>query len=291
MGACVDFHDSANFNYRQALGLTSCLNAEGMKEAISILHGIKARSGYITSTFSEQYFTSRENAWLDGYLAVDKALTGRNIRQVLFYAVAQACLQKRPFNLFHRENLSIRTNKNVQRSFGNAATWNKPFADLASRHVRSVHDLSRTRKGRRAIRVLRPQSPLRLGAGYDLVYLDPPYLPVKRTIESYMLRYHFLEGLSAPHRWGRVFPGMKNPLGSSEAWEDKGDSALLLDRMLKKHRASIVALSYAAEGLPTIDAIVALFEKNFRKCEVHSYSARRTLSNSYHSDVLVIGVP
>ena len=57
--------------------------------------------------------------------------TTPNERALFRYLIYQACLKKRPFNLFHRANLRLRTNRRVKRSFGNAVTWERSFAEHA----------------------------------------------------------------------------------------------------------------------------------------------------------------
>jgi hypothetical protein len=42
-------------------------------------------------------------------------------RAIAYSALCQACLAKRPYNLFHRANLYMRT-QDVERSFGNKTT-------------------------------------------------------------------------------------------------------------------------------------------------------------------------
>jgi adenine-specific DNA-methyltransferase len=47
---------------------------------------------------------------------------------------------KRPFNLFHRKNLYLRF-ANVERSFGNKASWDTPFPVLFRKFVNEVNAL------------------------------------------------------------------------------------------------------------------------------------------------------
>ena len=76
---------------------------------------------------------------------VDGAVLGRDAGQVVVgahglarHALNQACLMKRPFNLFHRKNLYIRT-ANVERQFGNKTTWETPFPTLFTRLVKEAN--------------------------------------------------------------------------------------------------------------------------------------------------------
>jgi hypothetical protein len=53
----------------------------------------------------------------------------RKKKALAFHILFQACLCKRPFNLFHRKNLYLRL-ANVNRSFGNKTTWDTDFDTL-----------------------------------------------------------------------------------------------------------------------------------------------------------------
>src|SRR5436190_1005514 len=77
----------------------------------------------------------------------------------------------RPFNLFHRANLSMRT-KEVSRSFGNKTTWERPF-ETHFRQAAHVANLA-VFEDQRQHRAL-SQDALTCEATAELVYLDPPY--------------------------------------------------------------------------------------------------------------------
>lgn len=49
-------------------------------------------------------------------------------KAIAYNALFQSCLAKRPYNLFHRKNLEMRT-RDVVRGFGNKATWDRPFSE------------------------------------------------------------------------------------------------------------------------------------------------------------------
>ncbi len=53
------------------------------------------------------------------------------IKKAMFlWALFQSCISKRPYNLFHRKNLYVRT-ADVKRNFGNKTTWDKPFESIS----------------------------------------------------------------------------------------------------------------------------------------------------------------
>ena len=81
---------------------------------------------FIATTFKDIYYTDDENNWID-MVATNIRLMADKYKQALaYFALFQACIIKRPFNLFHRKNLYLRLAE-VDREFGNKATWDTPF--------------------------------------------------------------------------------------------------------------------------------------------------------------------
>ena len=71
------------------------------------------------------------NLWIDNVVTrirgLDAEPSGLAYKQaLLYYALFQSCLIKRPFNLFHRRNLYLRL-PDVKRQFGNKYSWEKSF--------------------------------------------------------------------------------------------------------------------------------------------------------------------
>src|SRR5574338_1680251 len=83
---------------------------------------------------------------------------------------------KRPYNLFHRANLEMRT-RDVERSFGNAITWNKSISEHASKIATSLLLFPFSADGQgHAVTGCNTLDLSELPSQVELVYLDPPYL-------------------------------------------------------------------------------------------------------------------
>jgi len=96
----------------------------------------------ITKQFRGIYYTNEENAWLDRiiqniYFYFDDDIFKKSL---FFWVLFQACIIKRPFNLFHRKNLYLRTSE-VKRTFGNKTTWDKPFEYYFIKFAREINDV------------------------------------------------------------------------------------------------------------------------------------------------------
>src|SRR5262249_3142868 len=75
----------------------------------------------VRDNFRGFYFKDFENAWIDRAIFSLESIGGSQPAQAYkkaigYHALFQACLVKRPFNLFHRKNLYLRT-ADVKRAF------------------------------------------------------------------------------------------------------------------------------------------------------------------------------
>lgn len=292
-GKHVTYHDSAYFNYRQAKAVFGSPERYDFGLVKEMLYSIKPRKDFISSVFDQSYFTRKENNWLDGYVDLDLSIEDDVNKHALFYCVAQACLQKRPYNLFHRTNLYIRLNARGQ-SFGNATTWEKSFVDLGLTHL-SALEAYITRRDRKKVGVLVPRRPTSLPLGRELVYIDPPYIRSDRHTESYSQRYHFLEGLSQPDNWKTFLAGRPSGWYQSrdmgEPWGKKDQFEKLLGRVLDQHQGSICVLSYMEGGFPPVKTIRELFKQRFDGVRIFRRKVQRVLSAKPTAEILVVGTP
>ncbi|MEO0180006.1 MAG: DNA adenine methylase [candidate division WOR-3 bacterium] len=243
---------------------------------------------FIEKTFGDIYYTDEENRWLD--VVVQNILRlGDEYKQALaFYALFQACLVKRPFNLFHRANLYIRLAE-VRRSFGNKSTWDRPFPDHFLRFVKEANGLVFD-NGRKNISL--NLDALEVSGDYDLVYLDPPYTSATKNSVDYLAFYHFLEGLARYHEWpslidyttrNKAFRPSGNP------WNDPERIRYCLRECFDRFRGSILVVSYREDGIPSVDEIekdLSLFKSKVRVFRFPGY--RYVLSRRRAGEVLFV---
>lgn len=295
LGKKVYYNDILLSSSLQARALLSNKSADNIEDIIRCFcSGVAPYNGFITKHFNEVFYTREENEWLDGAISSLEGKRGTLEYAEIFYCLQQACIQKRPFNLFHRKNLYIRLNNKKDTSFGNWATWERSFTELmlrAAKELRSARWASRFEPV-----VLESADALSLAPGYDLVYLDPPYVPVVRKDISYLERYHFLEGLAHPHSWAdkinwdrpsRVFRRVEEV----DRWNTKSSFKENLFDLILKHRNSIVVLSYVEGAHPSLSELENFFKKTFTVCVVHSKSLSHALSSKAKKELLIIGRP
>lgn len=155
---------------------------------------------FIADTFKDIYYTDEENQWLDIVVQNIAGLENPYKKALAYNALFQACLVKRPFNLFHRRNLYLRFAK-VPRSFGNKTTWDKPFPEHFSHFLFEVNGLV-FNNGRENKALNLDVSEVE--GSFDLVYIDPPYTSEAGVTVDYLQFYHFLEGLSQYDEWVNI---------------------------------------------------------------------------------------
>jgi adenine-specific DNA-methyltransferase len=254
---------------------------------------------FIQNTFKDIYYYDFENKWLETVnFNIDMFSTQysskllRKKRALAYHALFQACLSKRPFNLFHRKNLSLRKT-NVKRSFGNKTTWDADFATL---FVRFAQEASQKVFSNGMMNEAICENLFEVGKnGFDLVYLDPPYTrPNEKCPKDYYSLYHFLEGLVDYRSWPlKIDWSSKNRrLRKKQNEWVKGSLQECFSHLFEIFQDSIIVVSYGSPGKPSIEEIKALLlqHKSTVLIARKKYSYRLSRKNGKDMyEVLVIG--
>ena len=304
MGKSVTYNDILTFNHYIGKALIENQDVIISEEDINFIldfDSIPNSNNFISRTFNDFYFTDEENVWLDNIVQRIEMLNANDENEtsikksMCFYAVFQACLRKRPFNLFHRKNLYLRTN-DVKRNFGNKTTWEKPF-ELEFRNF--IKELNES--------IFDNQSPcysINISAfdidnNFDLVYFDIPYIKYEGSNETsdYERIYHFLEGMTDYKNWEnridyqtnnlRFFQNNENPFSYSNIKDS-------IRRLFDNYQNSILVFSYKIGGLPTVEEIEDLmreFKPNvITKSKHYKYALNKQNGNAkFNREVLIIG--
>lgn len=247
---------------------------------------------FIQREFEGLFFLNIENAWLDRIVTSISNVENKYKQAILMASLFQACLAKRPFNLFHRANLNIRT-ASVRRTFGNKTTWEHPFSKLFSRYA--IEYNKAIFSNGQENRVVGGYDALSAPNGVDLVYLDPPYFSASASQgTNYLAFYHFLEGLSDYENWpakiiysnGRI----KRIPDSEEIsrFTKKSEVLSAFNNLFERFRDSIIVLSYQSDGMPSRNEIVSILRNFGKEVEVFSKPHRYVLSSSSKEELLFI---
>lgn len=259
---------------------------------------------FIERTFRGIYYLNHENRWLDrmngGIINMNHyvAETLEFKKSLAYYALIQACIIKRPFNLFHRKNLNLRTN-DVERNFGNKATWDKSFESHFRTFINEANELvfnsnTHCQATNESIFDLDER-------GYDLVYIDPPYLNADGSNETsdYLKCYHFLEGMCNYDQWNSMMDKKsinKRFHSISEQNDFKKETIYqTFEEIISKYRESTIILSYKLGGLPSINFLKELMgrykRRVYTRSQQYNYALNRQNGNAKKNrEVLIIGV-
>lgn len=247
----VTYNDILKSNCLMAKAVLS--STEVKKDEITeFFEDVLIKFGTVSELYEGIYFTDAENNWLDGAIEKLKTVDDTILSASLYYCLFQACLQKRPFNLFHRKNLYIRQNCSRKTSFGNWITWERPFQELIARSAAELSKRTHLEVGK--ANIIKPTNASDINSGFDLVYIDPPYLGNSKNSLNYMDRYHFLEGLCDYDNWHEKIQFSKKNRSIKAAeevlqWNSKGYFKDYLFDLIGRHRKSAVVLSYASGGV------------------------------------------
>jgi adenine-specific DNA-methyltransferase len=291
-GKQVTYNDLLRFNYYVGLALVENSQVHLSSEKVAWLlewHPEIAYPRFVQDNFRDIYFTDEENAWIDQTMANIRQLSDPYQFALAFFALCQACIIKRPYNLFHRKNLYLRFAE-VERSFGNKTTWDSPFeerfCDFVQEANQAVFDNGQTN---RALNFDAEQVP----GEYDLVYIDTPYISRRGVGVDYRSFYHFLEGLTMYDAWGQhIDRGSKHrrlkPQPSE--WTDKKRIHAAFDRLFKRYRDSILVVSYRGDGIPSETELLRLLKQYKPRVQVECLEYNYALSTNANSkEMLLLG--
>lgn len=292
-GKDVVYNDIFTFNCKIAEALLATPRGVFSEEvAAQLLLPVEGREyqHYIEEIFRGVYYTDEEDRIIDT-VAQNIMHLPRHQQASAYYVLFQACLIKRPFNLFHRRNLNLREN-HVESSFGNYTTWEKSFGMLFRQFTEELNQFQFLQLPN--VEIVN-HSALECPVIADLVYIDTPYFNKKSSAVSYHARYHFLEGLV----FYNDIPGNVNynkvnreiQIHKSAEFETKSNYLNDLNELLDHYPNSTIVMSYTSEGYPSIEELEAQLRRHKQHVEMVSfgqYSFALNRSNKNRQEVLFI---
>lgn len=225
--------------------------------------------GFVSRTFKGLYFSDEENELIDSMRAGISKIRNPYERAIAMSALTRACLKKRPRGIFTYTGMRYDDGRRDLR------------LSLADQFLLSVEQFneavfdngvrSRARVGDAMTVPTQPNS---------LVYIDPPYYSPLSDNE-YVRRYHFVEGLARDwrgveiqeHTKTKKFKNYPTPFSSKTGAIDA------FDRLFRRHRNSVVLVSYSSNSIPSLDEMIALMSKYKAKVEVIPVDYRYSIGN------------
>lgn len=272
MGKTVTYNDILTFNAIIGDSIISNNSTILTEDDVDlILDKRRYRKSFISDKFEGIYYLSDENDWIDNVVHNIEELEYKyNLEElkhkqaIAYNALFQSCLIKRPYNLFHRKNLEMRT-RDVVRNFGNKTTWETPFDIHFKKFVIEINN-SIYNSPNQCFSMNLDVFDM-TNVNYDLVYIDSPYIKSNGKNESsnYLSCYHFLEGLARYKDWNSlidyntankrikkdILPNYFTPKEINKTFEN----------LVSKFQGSIIVISYKYGGIPSIDELSTMLHK------------------------------
>ena len=288
----VTYNDLLSFNYQFGKALIENNKTKLSDKSIEYLlspHDDIEYKTTVQDNCRDIYFTNDENKWLDMIIANMDYLDDEYEYAIAFFTLSQSCIIKRPYNLFHRRNLYMRTS-DVKRSFGNKKTWDTPFKNWFLKFVKQANN-SIFDNGKKNKSLNLDALDIENISEYDLVYINTPYISEKGSTVDYYGFYHLLEGLLDYDNWednidykskhNRLIP-RKNP------WNDRRLIYNEFDKLFDKYQDSLLVVSYRSDGIPSEQEIYGLISQYKTNVKVKKYRKYRyALSKNKKSDELL----
>ena len=285
------YNDYLKFNYIIGLALIENNNVFINEDDLNFIlqrHKNINYPTFVCDTFQNIYFTDEENLWLDQVITNIHRFENKYKQALAFFALFQACIIKRPYNLFHRKNLYVRTAA-VKRSFGNKKTWDTPFEEHFLKFIEEANSAVLDNKKNN----IAFQNDI-FNWNYtkpDLVYIDTPYISARGVGVNYFDFYHFLEGIVEYDKWPELIDHdskhrkIKN---RRNKWCDKNEVHKAFEELFDKFRNSLLLISYRDDGIPTTQELTEILKGLGRQVEVKKVAYKYVLSNGSSKEVLMI---
>lgn len=293
-GKTTYYNDYLRFNYYIGKALIENKSVQVLPDNIKEIKQRSASYCYndlIQRIFKDIYFYDKENVWLD--IVSQNILMEPNEykKAIMFTALFQSCIIKRPFNLFHRNNLYIR-DADVKRSFGNKTTWDKGFDFYFEKFTRETNEAIFD-NGKKNLSFC--NDVIELMTDVDLVYFDPPYTNNKGISVDYHNFYHFLEGLTQYHEWENYLEKESKNLRLKKKynpWNSTDRIKSSFGKLFEKFKDSIIVVSYRNDGIPSVEELIEFIKiyGNKKKVEVRVFeNYKYVFSQSQTNEILLIG--
>ncbi len=226
---------------------------------------------FVQDTFKDLYYTDEDNMFIDTVRSNLQRLSNSYKKSLAVAALVRACLKKRPRGIFTyvghryddgRRDLSL--------------SLQEQFIEAIQQMNKAIFDNGRDNKARHG-------DAMTFNKKADLVYIDPPYYSPLSDNE-YVRRYHFVEGLALDwkgveiqgHTKTKKFKSYPTPFSSRKGAHDA------FDILFRKHKESVLIVSYSSNSLPTKDEMLSLMAKHKKHVDVVSLDHKYSFGNQAH---------
>src|SRR3954451_14057068 len=289
MGKEVTTNDFLNFTSVLAKALVE--NSEAVlrnQDVDRLLSEPLQHDRFIEETFQGIFFTVEDLRFLDAIWARLRRLKDPYKKALALSALIRSCLKRQPRGVFTVAGDPERY-KDGRRDLH--LSLREHFLEQVEVFNRSVFDNGRRNQALHGdVFTIDP-------AGFDLVYMDPPYVP-RADDNCYVKRYHFLEGLATYWRDAEFHPTSRvkklakalKPFGYRRTAEDA------FERLFARFASSTIVLSYSSSGFPDLERLVELLARHKSEIAVlerehrYHFGTHATVNRSVAREYLILGI-
>jgi adenine-specific DNA-methyltransferase len=242
---------------------------------------------FIARTFDGIFYTAADLQFLDAVWSHLRRLQNPYRRAIAIAALIRSCVKRQPRGVFTVSGDPERY-KDGRRDL--RLSLKEHFIEQVGAYNRSVFANGRAHRSRHGdVFEIEPR-------GFDLVYLDPPYVP-RADDNCYVKRYHFLEGLSC--YWEnlpvRSDTQVKKIAKRYTPFSYRRDCLPAFERLFAHFERSILVLSYSSNGYPDLDVLVDLMRRHKQHVSVlekphrYHFGTHDRVRRSVTKECLLIG--
>lgn len=213
---------------------------------------------YIQDKFKDLYFSDEDNEFLDELWWNIQELGSEYKKSLAFAAISRACIKRRPRGMFAytgfryddgRKDLKLSLKEHFILAVNewNGTVFNNDRDCYAQN--KDVFELT--------------------DEGYDLVYIDPPYVS-NHSDNDYTRRYHFVEGFVTYWQDVEVQEHTKTKKIKSKPSRFSSKSTIhsAFDDLFKQFPHSTLLVSYSSNSIPTKEEMLLLLKSHRRSVEL-----------------------
>ncbi|GGK33706.1 (2Fe-2S)-binding protein [Salinarimonas ramus] len=216
---------------------------------------------FIARTFDGVFFTAADRAFLDRVSAGLRALDDPDRRAVGYAALFRSCLKRQPRGVFTVS--------------GDLARYDDGRRDLRLSLEEHFHEQVEAFNAvvfsnGRDCGAMRADALAIDPSDYDLVYLDPPYVP-RSDDNCYVKRYHFLEGLASYWKDVELMPQtkVKKIAKRYTPFSYRRTALAAFEALFERFARSTIVLSYSSNGYPDLATLEGLLSRYKSRVTVH----------------------
>jgi adenine-specific DNA methylase len=242
------------------------------RDVAALLRPNQNAQDFIDRTFADRYFTPVDNNFLDNLWANIQDLKSPAKRSLALAAACRASMKKRPRGIFTFTGMKGWDGRKDLRM-----TMHDQFLSAVSEFNGAV--FSNGRKNKALCSDIFSIDP----AGYDLVYIDPPYIS-RFSDCDYTRRYHFVEGYCSYWKDTEILSNTltKKIRSYRTDFSTKAKAVDAFDRLFNHFRRAILVISYSSNSVPSEKQMMKLLKTYKHQVEVHKIPHLYSHGNHNH---------